>query len=692
MFEKRKKELCYKTKGLFLLVVFSTLVASSVILSVVFANLASTPSIAINDVIYEVNDQGDLTIQVSGIMNGITATNCDFGLQIPDTFEVDTLADGTPIIEMLSNGSALEIAEDGNNYSVVFALRTYNTTVLPKKFYIDIISATIQHSAFITPKWPQQESTPVGGGAGITSVPSPRISSFYAYDSYKATTEHVKTYIYNPAEVPRKVDTLKYKIFADDYYWEDWTPAYSANYWIGDKETVVNHDYLDYIFTATSGKMYTLSKSEDYRVTKATASGTDSWGSWTDSIYPTFSQGQFAVTIESGTHPVFVVHMVDQAFRDNFDEDGYFDHIEDVDFELSDETSTDLLTEFDIDFISTVFTWEVSSDDPVQLFIEIQSDAKDVLKLSNNWDKGSSGTRWGNHGFDMLFGHSWQYNSQSHVVGKGMYNLGVAVRGYIYWLWEPYIGICVDVDTDLVTLHEVLHTYQCGHKDGEYIMNDNVHDSGYNLHSSSENTLVHQKDLYDGVKITSEGFEQGDPNSYGWTEVSGGYNFVQSTDHEVGGSYSGKHYGGSGTSAYQMDQWDTAGTHVDCHLSGYVYSSHYNHYASSDIYLYYKDTSNYVYLSFYYNYVRIYSKINDGAETYTDTSTESWHQKTWYFSLTLQDNAVSGYVYEVDGDDYYALNEHTYTGTLSSGRYIALKSRVGAFSPTYYDNLEFIKL
>jgi len=494
----KKRKINSRNRVLLLLLIFCPIVVFSTISSTIIASLTPAPSIEIDTeqgALYEVNDNGELTIRVTGTMIGISIATCNFQLEIPDSFEMDTLADGSPIIELLTNGSAIQIAEEDTTFQAIFALITYDTTELPRDYLFNLTSPTLDYYGYITPQWPLDQDNQVSGENSIRIL-TPYITSFWAYDSKKGQTEHVKTYIYNPSDGMHHIDDLKYRLKAFNYFttgttpWEDWTQLYSENRNLPDLTTVVVHDYLDYLFKASSNKIYGLNRG-DYQVTHAVVYG----DGWSDSEFPS-SEGEFEVTIQSGTHPVFVAHMVDQAFRNSHDEDAFFDGLEVWLFTISGIGSTTLKNHFGIDFHSYVLSWVADSPyDPDDLWEELVDDAVAPLGLSTyEWDHSSGGTKATNHGFDILFGHAWQYNTKDNTLGKGMYNAGVAVRGYKWWIFLRGLQ-----SLNRLTMHEVLHTYYCVHQSGSVIMKLGHYSGGDAMHADTEDKVNDRDDLYDGV-------------------------------------------------------------------------------------------------------------------------------------------------------------------------------------------------
>jgi hypothetical protein len=381
------------------------LVLSAVALNAVIASFSFSASITIDSAIYEVNNQGDLTIQLTGTKTAVSVADANFSIQIPDAFEMETLTDGTPVIEILSNGTALEKAEDGSNFQVVFRLRTLKTTLLPKEFSFKMDSISLRYSGFISPQWaPNPEEQSAGGGAAVAAS-GPYITSFHAYDSEKGQTEHVKTYVRNPGYRYEYLEALRYQLKANDYSnWQDYTPYYTAGVGIPGGYSVVVHDYLAPTFISFSGERYALNRGS-YHVTEVYALG----GRWYDDYSP---NKQFNVNNPaSGTHVVFVLHLVDQNFRNYHNEDTWFDVQEGHDFRMYDiwfGRWTDLNTEFDIDLVSLVYSWSPGTTNLYQLFHnKIRQSA---FESPGIWQR-EIGTDKDNHGFDMLFGHVYLGNT-----------------------------------------------------------------------------------------------------------------------------------------------------------------------------------------------------------------------------------------------------------------------------------------
>jgi len=205
------------------------------------------------------------------------------------------------------------------------------------------------------------------------------------------------------------------------------------------------------------------------------------------------------------THHVFVAHLVDQNFQNKFDENGFFDDLENTNFTLSGGNHT-LNNYFGIDFRSLVLSWTPGSTIIHDLFDidatppQMYTDAKSALGLAGNWSD-TQGTSSHNHGFDLLFAHSWEINTCTFhsPCGAGRSyqpdNRAIVMAGY-YKDGNPDIPPIL-INCSLVTLHEILHTYDCAHVETSgYIMHYN--DADFSMHSGTENTLWSNIDQYDG--------------------------------------------------------------------------------------------------------------------------------------------------------------------------------------------------
>ncbi len=485
---------------LIVLLTMSTLFFSPTVLSMA---LPVTPSISVTDAIYGVNDQGNTIIHLTGKLTSVSVDTCQFRLEIPEEFEVATLIDGSPIMKFVDNGSAQEIELKETELDMVFILQTFDTTLLPKSYNLEVIATTLQYSGKITPQWPEQNSTDIEeGGGGERS--NPYIYDFIAYDSEKGQTEHVRTWIHNPAGYPKYLSFLKYKIKAYDYYtirdsttpWHDWTQPYYENRYIWDGYTLVVDDHLACIFADHSNDdKYALNKG-DYDVTEIYAYGSG----WAAYDYPTSNNDFNVKDPSSGMNVVFAAHLVDDDFRSAFDEASFLNDLEGDEYSFSPSSKT-LKDDYDIDFVSGVYDWDTSTSNIDTAWRNLPENAGDALGLEwaytdNRWVSSGSTSRY-NHGFDILFGSSWITPSGS-VYGKAAKDANMAL-------------IMKHTPAFRLAMHEILHIFDC-HTDsnahvtawGGYIMYGSGSPSwpfGWwadYMHSATSSTLIANDDTFDG--------------------------------------------------------------------------------------------------------------------------------------------------------------------------------------------------
>jgi hypothetical protein len=425
-------------------------------------------------------------------------------LEIPKEFTIENLSDGSPVMQFVDNGLAVEIDLIETQLNASFTLQTFNSTLLPKRYTLAINSSTIHYSCFVSPRWPfYEDNNQVGGGAATTAGSNPYITKFYAYDSEKGENVHVKTWIKNPGYLPKYLRNMRYKIFADDYwasdtFWEAWTPFYSENKYILEGYTYVVHDYLDYIFTGYySGNHYALNIGnlepdslieQDYKIKIVQATGTGWFAS-----YAPGTLGEFDVTPPtSGTHVVFVAHLVDQAFRNQFDENAWFDDLETQIFSYYGQDKYLWGNPFLLNFESQVFSWSPQSTDLDELFDYLYRDAEEIIGLSDWWVYSQLGTDKMNNGFDLLVGSVYQTNSGGEAVGISdvLGNRGLMMKGGFSELHT--------------TMHEVLHTFGCVHVEyfGGWIMYDDTWWSwpAWVLSGNTGSDLLGNISHYDGLE------------------------------------------------------------------------------------------------------------------------------------------------------------------------------------------------
>ncbi len=176
----------------------------------------------------------------------------------------------------------------------------------------------------------------------------------------------------------------------------------------------------------------------------------------------------FIVYIQSGTHPNLVAFLVDQPFRNAFNEDNFFDEVETHDFlwgVYPNQQWKNIKELLGMDFVSHVVSWSPGSSNIDTIWGNMPQQASSILGLYSSVWKDESGSyrrsRY-NNGFDMLFGYSYVMNSKFYwgLGEMGMANWpgnrGLGMKGYYIWGYVPRVG-----DAYFITLHESLHVYHC---------------------------------------------------------------------------------------------------------------------------------------------------------------------------------------------------------------------------------------
>ena len=293
------------------------------------------------------------------------------------------------------------------------------------------------------------------------------ITSFVADDEYKGLQPYFKTYVTNTDPVDSYVlDTLRYEIFGDDYNnWLDWTPDYEHNEIIAPSSSKIVFDFIDPIFTNYDDDASYALNVGDYYVESVIAGGHKGDIPWIDGFYP---NELFEVEEDPYWHPVFVAHLVDDDFRDRYNEDEYFSSIiDEIETFSIDDSDATLKGTFYLNYMSKFFSWECNSRDIDYIFgTEILVDAAELLGLTNTpniWINNLGGTSRDNNGFDQLFGHATGTCSLNSAVGvaKQPGNSALLLGGYIK-IFEFWINGDSE-DVLLLTWHEMLHNFDCGH-------------------------------------------------------------------------------------------------------------------------------------------------------------------------------------------------------------------------------------
>ncbi len=447
---------------LFLCICWIFLVGISLI--AIFATVAiEVPSISITteSVYYQLNEKGVLTIQIPGKMVRVSQAECKSTLTIAEDFPIETFSDGSPILELLNDGTPLTLTQDEEDFQLTFGLITYNTTHIPPSYTLDITSAEASLKEVITPKW-QKPVSYIGKGATTDCY----ISSFWAFNTTKGSTVHVKTYIYNPNFLESDAWGLKFRTTSSDYddWIDQWTPEYNGGN-INPYSTLVVHSYLKKTFTAQSGKRYAFNAG-DFRVTRVFAQG-DTWGDpWSDYYDPFAFQGEFSVNKDVYNTRLFVAVIYDSefdAFLDLYSNSVYdfYDCVQTNPLDLHfrgingsySSNQNGMEGFYNLNLIPFVYKFEWwddngnSSDFPRDNHV---LDAGQIfLGSSNDWNYlGNWGTDDYNHGFDILIA----------ITGEGSSGWGGTSRD------GNWCRLSIGPDDDwkrstIVALHEFHHHF-----------------------------------------------------------------------------------------------------------------------------------------------------------------------------------------------------------------------------------------
>ncbi len=450
---------------------FCVIFLSLSVISVTYA-LTTPLTMEINSesAIYEVNEQGDLTIQVSGTFSGLSISECAFNLTVPDNFDIPLLSDGTPQIKLMNTGSPFSLTADDDQFESTFMISTSGTTSLPYNYTLNIIHAKGQFSMTVTPTWPDDTPSVAGGGAGITwwEEEYPYITSFYAYDADKGDSVLVKTYIYNPDNFfDWYIAGLRYKLKAYDYNnWEDWTPEKSAGIYIFPHQTKVVEHNLGPFFTTLGSKRYALNAG-DYKVTQVFARG----GAWDDTKNP-LSEGVFEIS--KVTDPmIFTAIVYDSEFSTFLSVNSksitnFIDEVQSTGLDVynitfesyieSDSDGMEGIWGLEFRFYSYMYQWWDDNDDDsaTPSITDVQNAGKTFLNTPYSWNYHNEtfdhpGTDTHNQGFDILFTFTGQ--GKDTTEPGGTLHLRNWCRMSIDWTDDWGLGI-------ITTLHEFYHLFE----------------------------------------------------------------------------------------------------------------------------------------------------------------------------------------------------------------------------------------
>jgi hypothetical protein len=429
------------TKRTILLLICCTTVISSFV-----SIIASTSVLEIDEAYYKLDETREISIHVTGALKkGGSPKECKFRLTIPENFTIETLTNGSPVLKLLHNGSAAEVTSHGNKFHAVFVLETYNSTLLPRFYYLEVTSSTQTYSDIITPQWQetQEESVITGGPCG----PTPYIAGTNTYDTYKGNSVHIRTVIYNPSYFCEKVVLyLQYCITANEYndWINRWTPLYLENGYLPPLHSYIVHDYLVPIFTADqSNKIYAFNGGS-FKLSKVKAGGSGMGGAWQDEFEPRYPfERDFDVNIQSGTHRVFIVYL----FNNQWLTAGFSEPSTKI-YEAS-QYFWDYYTVLTIPINYGSMDWDPPDGYTTQeLLDQLRIDTKDKLGLTRDWSV-TRGTHADNHGFDVAAGFTgyWSdhfgYATKNHLVVTG---------GHVLPLYDSQV--------ENMFQHELSHCYK----------------------------------------------------------------------------------------------------------------------------------------------------------------------------------------------------------------------------------------
>ncbi|MFW9779716.1 MAG: hypothetical protein ACFFE8_12750 [Candidatus Heimdallarchaeota archaeon] len=194
------------------------------------------------------------------------------------------------------------------------------------------------------------------------------------------------------------------------------------------------HDYLDFAFTATSGRKFAFNKG-NYRIRTVKASG-PGW------VHYNSPNADFQVLIPSGAHPVFVVVFKNQEWSNA----GYLPpsiYIYQASARFEYWFDIDLIVAFELTWTPTP---EASS---TALLNELSGTATQALQLPQAWDD-QPYTVSGHHGFDVIAGFTGYLSDHSGRAGNSRF---VVAKGGIGEAIVPGISM------DNLVQHEASHMY-----------------------------------------------------------------------------------------------------------------------------------------------------------------------------------------------------------------------------------------
>ena len=210
------------------------------------------------------------------------------------------------------------------------------------------------------------------------------------------------------------------------------------------------------------------------------------------------------MSVQSGTHPVFVTHLRDSYHISKFGSCNFLDVVEMRPFYYWGQPRT-TKDYFNIDFMSLELTWTPSQSDLQYLYdTQLKITAGDLLGLNGDWiiRTGTKGTHSYNHGFDMVIGSSGRPNyvdsgeERDSCRAKIKGNYIVTMDGWRQWPEFSYYDLHMMLRA---TLHEIFHTYSALDLSSYwYIMSETVRGGDWVLHSDTNYDVSNFIGHYDG--------------------------------------------------------------------------------------------------------------------------------------------------------------------------------------------------
>ncbi|MHA2029021.1 MAG: hypothetical protein ACW99Q_06500 [Candidatus Kariarchaeaceae archaeon] len=453
------------------------------------------PSLTIDNVRYQVDELGDLTIQLQGFITGLSVEDLQIGLGFPSDFANPKLEDGSSVLTIINHGKPTSLNAESNLLNMEFTLTNEISTFLPITYNLSIIAPELTEICSIQPKWVTSidllDSKAGGSGAAV----KPYITSYIAYDRTKGQSALFKTYIYNPVPIEKPLTYVQHTIKGEDY--NDWVDTKQMPHEVDimGYTTYVATDYIGPSFTAQSSKKYAFN-SGDYQIESVKAQGLR----WSNTYYPSEAVGDFDISVSSTDQVIFAAVVYDSEFSQFLSTHSksigdLFSDVQSNPIDLHCRSNSTYLPEsghgngmedlFDLEFQYSAIQnqwWDDNGNSSESPSIpDILGAGQTFLDSTNDWNyQGGHGTDDYNHGFDLLFACTGQGLSGEGAVAPGGGNnwVRLSFNSSISWKFS-IIG----------TLHEVCHQFLVdeGDKEGTptgYIMNGGTqYSGGPNSHS-----------------------------------------------------------------------------------------------------------------------------------------------------------------------------------------------------------------